>query len=328
MTGNGQIMRGLRRATDGYQDAMTQVAMVVHEDKIAALRGADPRELLRSALLARGEPPPRVYPTSSSDAGQGATRTALAEGAQLVVVCGGDGTVNSCATALAGTGVPMAVVPSGTGNLVAGNLELPTDPAEAVAVAVDGVDRPVDLGRLPGGVLVGMAGLGLDAAMVQDVSHVWKRRVGWPAYAVSLARHLTDRGFTAVVDVDGRRTRHRHVRTVVVGNIGALHGGLSLFPDAQPDDGLLEVAVLAPRTALGWLSVAAYLLRSRRADRSPAVVRRRGRHITVAARHPLRREVDGEPLPDARGLEVTVQPGALLLRTPAEDRSAHTESGH
>jgi len=327
MTGNGQIMRGLSRPPDGYQDAMTQVAMVVHEDKIAALRGADPRELLRSTLLARGEPPPRMYPTSSGDGGQEAARTALAEGAQLVVVCGGDGTVNACAAALAGTGVPMAVVPLGTGNLVAGNLDLPTDPAEAVAVALDGVDRPMDLGRLPGGVLVGMAGLGLDAAMVQDVSHVWKRRIGWPAYAVSLARHLTDRGFTAVVDVDGSRTRHRHVRTVVVGNIGGLHGGLSLFPDAQPDDGLLDVAVLAPRTALGWMSVTAHLLRGRKANRPPAVVRRRGRHIVVAARHPLRREADGEALPDARGLNVVVEPGALLLRTRAADRSARPESG-
>ncbi|GAA1987089.1 diacylglycerol/lipid kinase family protein [Catenulispora subtropica] len=316
MSGTGRIMRGLGEAPAGNQGAMAQVAVVVHEEKLAAVRGADPRELLRAALLARGEPPPKLYPTSSGDAGEGATRAALAEGAQLVVVCGGDGTLNACAAALAGTGVPMAVVPIGTGNLVARNLGIPRDLASAVATAVGGAERPVDLGRLgppDGGVLVGMAGVGLDAAMVQDAPKALKRRVGWPAYVVSLVRHLADRGFPAVVEVDGRRSRHWNVRTVVVGNVGALHGGLALFPDAQPDDGVLEVAVLAPRTVLGWIPVAARLLRG--GGGPPTVVRRRGRHIVITGRGSLRREADGEPLPDGSVLDVTVEPGALLLRT-------------
>lgn len=293
---------------------MNQVAVVVHEGKLAALRGDDPCDLLHQALRARGEPAPKLYPTSSGNAGAEATRAALADGARLVVVCGGDGTVSACAAALAGTGVPMAVVPIGTGNLVARNLGIPLDPATAVAVAVGGVDRSVDLGRLDGGpgVMVGMAGAGLDAAMVQDAPQWLKRRAGWAAYAVSLVRHLADRGFDAVVDVDGRRIRHKHVRTVVVGNVGALHGGLSLFPQARPDDGLLDVAVLAPRTALGWGSVAANLLRGR--GRTAAVQRRRGRHIVISARRPLRRESDGEPLADGRVLDIVVQPGALVLR--------------
>ena len=90
---------------------MNQVAIVVHEDKLAALRGDDPCDLLRWALRERGEPPPKRYPTSSGDGGGEAARAALADGARLVVVCGGDGTVNACAAVLAGTGVPMAVVP-------------------------------------------------------------------------------------------------------------------------------------------------------------------------------------------------------------------------
>lgn len=296
---------------------MNQVAIVVHEGKLAALRGEDPCDLLRWALRARGEPPPRLYPTSSGDAGGQAARAALEDGARLVVVCGGDGTVSACADALAGSGVPMAVVPIGTGNLVAGNLGIPKDLADAVAVAVGGVDRAVDVGRLgggqpDGGVMVGMAGVGLDAAMVGDAPTGLKRRLGWPAYLVSLARHLADRGFSAEIEVDGRRTQHRHVRTVVIGNVGALHGGLSLFPEAQPDDGVLDVAILAPRTVPGWLSVAVRLLRGR--ERPPVVERRRGRHIVVTGRHPLRREADGEPLEDGCVLDVTVAPGALLVR--------------
>ncbi|NUR24504.1 MAG: acylglycerol kinase family protein, partial [Catenulispora sp.] len=118
-------MRGLGDPPGGYQDAMTQVAVVVHEDKLAAVRGDDPLELLRAALRERGEPEPRIYPTSSGDGGREAARRALADGAELVVVCGGDGTVSACAAALAGSGVPMAVVPIGTGTLVAGNLGIP-----------------------------------------------------------------------------------------------------------------------------------------------------------------------------------------------------------
>jgi diacylglycerol kinase family enzyme len=318
---------------------MNQVAIVVHEGKLAALRGEDPCDLLRWALRERGAPPPKRYPTSSGDAGGDAARAALADGARLVVVCGGDGTVSACAAALAGTGVPMAVVPIGTGNLVAGNLGISPDLATAVAVAVNGVDRAVDVGRLGGGgtggaggrggsgesdegVMVGMAGVGLDAAMVQDAPHRLKRRIGWPAYVVSLVRHLADRGFAAEIEVDGRRTSHRHVRTVVVGNVGALHGGLSLFPDSRPDDGVLEVAILAPRTVLGWVSVVVRLLSGRRGLRGrhdqrqpPTVERLRGRHIVVSGRKVLRRETDGEALADGSVLEVTVEPGALLLRT-------------
>ncbi|MEY9931220.1 diacylglycerol kinase (ATP) [Catenulispora sp. GP43] len=291
---------------------MNQVALVVHEGKLAALRGDDPRDLLRWALRERGDPPPKVYATTSDDPGGQAVRTALADGARLVVVCGGDGTVSACAAALAGTGIPMAVVPIGTGNLVARNLGVPRDPAEAVAVAVNGVDQAVDVGRLDDGVMVGMAGAGLDAAMVQDAPHRLKRRIGWPAYVVSLVRHLADRGFAATVEVDGHLTRHKHIRTVVIGNVGALHGGISLFPDARPDDGVLEVAILAPRTVLGWASVVVHLMRGQ--GRSPAVEQLRGRHIVVRAQRPLRREADGEPLADAPVLDVRVAPKALLLR--------------
>jgi len=267
-----------------------------------------------------------MYPTSSGDGGREAARRALAEGAELVVVCGGDGTVSACAAALAGSGVPMAVVPIGTGNLVAGNLGIPKDLAAAVQIAVGGVDRALDVGRLGGsgddGVMVGMAGLGLDAAMVQDAPKALKRRIGWPAYVISLVRHLADRGFDAVVDVDGEKTRHRHVRTIVVGNLGTLPGGLTMFPDARPDDGLIEVAVLAPRTVVGWVPIAARLARggssNRSSNRSPAVQRRRGKRIVVTVvggRGPMRREVDGEALPDGRVFEVAVDPGALLLRS-------------
>ncbi|MFD0636668.1 diacylglycerol/lipid kinase family protein [Catenulispora yoronensis] len=270
--------------------------------------------MLRAALAARGEPPPRCYATTARDSGGEATRAALAAGARLVVVCGGDGTVSACAAVLAGTGVPMAVIPAGTGNLVAGNLGIPKDPAAAVEIALNGVDRPIDVGRMTEGVVVGMAGLGLDAAMVQDAPRSLKRRLGWPAYLVSLTRHLADRGFTIAVEVDGHSTQYRHVRAVVIGNLGALHGSLTLFPDAQADDGVLRVAILAPRSLFGWLVVATRLLR-KRGRNGGSVQRLHGQRIFINGSRELRRESDGEALADGFGLDVVVEPAALMVRS-------------
>lgn len=292
---------------------MTQVAVVCQEEKLAALRGDDPRSLLAAAVEARGWPRARWYPTDASDGGAGAARAALAEGADLVLACGGDGTVNACASVLAGGGVPMAVLPAGTGNIIAANLGIPAEAAEAIRVALGGSERVVDVGRTGGGVMVAFAGAGLDAAMVQDAPTWLKRRVGWLSYAVSLARHLPDRGFGIVVDVDGRRTRHWGVRTVVVGNMSSLQGGLVLFPDAQPDSGLLEVVVIAPRTLPAWLAVVVDLFAGL-GTTGDSVRRFRGRHIKVTARRPVRRESDGEALPDGTVLDVVADPGALRIR--------------
>lgn len=304
------------------------MAVVSHEEKLAALHGDDPRSLLSAAVEARGWPEPRWYSTSAADAGAGAARTALDDGARLVVVCGGDGTANACAAILAGTGVPMALIPAGTGNIIAANLGIPSEPAEAVRVALAGHDRRIDVGRLaaengadgqPGGaVMVAFAGSGLDAAMVQDAPHWMKRRLGWASYAVALIRHLPDHAFGVVVDVDGQRTRHRAVRTVVVGNLASLQGGLTLFPDVSPDDGQLHVAVIAPASLPAWIAAVADLL-GRRRKPTDAVQRFRGRRIVVTSRRPLRREADGEPLPDGPALDVRVEPGALLIRTDPEN---------
>jgi undecaprenyl-diphosphatase len=191
-----------------------------------------------------------------------------------------------------------------------------------VAVALDGVDRRLDVGRIGEGVVVGMAGLGLDAAMVQDAPHALKRRLGWPAYVVSLLRHLGDRHDTVTLDVDGHRTLHRNVTGVVVGNMGKLHGGLALFPDAQPDDGLLDVVVIAPRGLRGWISGIVDVVRGK--QNSSALRRHRGRRIIVTGRRPMRREADGDALPDDWAMDVTVEEGALLLRTPEDSASGQS----
>ena len=296
---------------------MTRVAVVEHALKSEAA-GSGPgslREALCETVRAAGWPEAVWLSTSEQEPGRGLAAQAVKDGAELVVVSGGDGTVSSCAAGLAGSGVPMAVIAAGTGNLIATDLGIPADQAAALDVLTSGVDRPVDVGRTAGGVVVGMAGIGLDAAMVADAPAWLKKHAGWSAYAVSLLWHLPDRGTRVSVELDGVRRVHDRVRTLVVGNTGTLRGGIRLLPDAVPDDGLLDIVLLAPRGLLGWLPVVARLA-ARRGKSTEAVRRFQARHIVIRTRRPVRREVDGELLSRGRALEITVDPGALLVRVP------------
>jgi undecaprenyl-diphosphatase len=294
---------------------VTRVAVVAHGAKTAADGSDGVRAAVHEAVSAAGWPVPVWLPTSELDSGRGLAEQAVKDGAELVVVCGGDGTVSSCAEGLAGTGVPMVILAVGTGNLIAANLGIPSDLQSALEVMTRGVDRALDVGRYARGLVVGMAGIGLDAAMVADAPAWLKKHAGWSAYAVSILRHLGDRGFGVTVELDGVRHARRRVRALVVGNMGALRGGIQLLPDARADDGLLDVVLLTPRGILGWLPVAARLA-ARRGRSTAAVERFQGRHIVVRTRHGVRQEVDGELAGRARVLEVTVDPGALLVRVP------------
>jgi diacylglycerol kinase (ATP) len=301
---------------------MTRMTVIAHAVKTDTDGPGSLREALYNAAHAAGWPEPTWLSTSKDEPGRGLAERAVQDGAQLVVVCGGDGTVSSVAAGLAGTGVPMCIMAAGTGNLVAANLGIPADAPAALEVMASGVDRPVDVGRTREGVMVGMAGIGLDASMVADAPPWLKAHAGWSAYAVSLLRHLPDLGIQVTVELDGVRRVHDRVRALVVGNTGTLRGGIRLLPDAVPDDGLLDLVVLAPRGFPGWLPVAARL--AARRGRSTDTVRRfQARHIVIRTRRMVRQEVDGELLPPSRVLEVTVDPGSLLVRVPKNgDRAA------
>ncbi|KIF04815.1 diacylglycerol kinase, partial [Streptomyces sp. RSD-27] len=182
----------------------------------------------------------------------------------LVVACGGDGTVRACADVLAHTGIPLAVVPCGTGNLLAHNLSLPADPCAALEAALCGETTRIDVGRVRGDGqrpvrFTVMAGAGFDAAMVADASERVKRRLGWAAYALSAVRHLGDPRMRLTIRLDLGPVQERRARMVVIGNVGRLQGGLPLLPDARPDNGRLQVVLLDPRGVRGWLAAAGHL---------------------------------------------------------------------
>jgi diacylglycerol kinase (ATP) len=274
------------------------------------------RKSVRQVMDDHGWDEPLWLETTPEDPGRGQAESAVSAGADLVLACGGDGTVTACAEGIAGTGVPLAIIPMGTGNLLARNVGLPMDLDEALAVALGRVQQPIDAGRVNGTLFVVMAGLGLDAQMLSGTSDPLKKRLGWLAYAISAVRHLGDRPMRATVSADGGRRRRMRASALIVGNVGWLRGGLPLLPDARPDDGMLDAVVLIARGLTGWLAVAAHIVLRRPAHGRVYRVQFTELQVTLDQEQPW--ELDGEVMGSTRQLTVVAQPGALLLRMPPQ----------
>lgn len=253
-------------------------------------------------------------PTTEQSPGTEQGERAAAGGVDTVVACGGDGTVRAVLEGVAGTSAHLGVVPLGTGNLLASNLDLPTG-LDAVAISVSGAPRRLDVGVINGERFAVMAGVGLDASMIADASSALKRRVGTLAYVVSALkqiRTLRSQVFRVDVEADGESWSGRSAM-VLIGNCGDVSGGLTVFPDAQPDDGRLDVAIVTATSLRAWLSVLGRMVLSR-PQRSDLVRRSSARHIVVRLDRPLPYELDGEVRPAARVLDVSVEPDAVSVR--------------
>jgi YegS/Rv2252/BmrU family lipid kinase len=259
--------------------------------------------------------------TTPEDPGQGLTAKAVAEGVDLVMAQGGDGTVMACVTGLAGTDVPLAVLPGGTGNLLATNFDIPADLEGSVEVALHGDRVRLDVAAMDDDRFVVMGGIGFDAAMLRDADPKLKEHVGAVAYVVSGFRHLRRRATRFRLRLDDRRI-DRTGQGVLIGNLGRLQGGLPVMPDARPDDGLLDVAVLQTRTVLDWLALAARVLLRRR-HKDPQLELFQARRVEVHCDRPQPVERDGDPLDTPRDhVVVEVVPAALTLCVPRSKGSA------
>jgi YegS/Rv2252/BmrU family lipid kinase len=253
--------------------------------------------------------------TTKEDPGQGQTAKAVAEGVDLVMAQGGDGTVMACVTGLAGTEVPLAVLPGGTGNLLATNFDVPADLEGAVEVALDGDRARLDVAALDDDRFVVMGGVGFDAAMLRDADPRLKEHLGAVAYVLSGFKHLRRRATRFRLGLDDRPPIERTGQGVLVGNLGRLQGGLPVMPDARPDDGLLDVAVLQTRTVLDWLALAARVLLRRSKD--PQLELFQARRVEIGCDRPQPVERDGDPLDTPRDhLVIEVVPRALTLCVP------------
>jgi diacylglycerol kinase family enzyme len=272
------------------------------------------RRTILTGLTDAGWPEPAWFETTPEDPGRGQARQAIKDGAELVFACGGDGTVMACVTALAGTDVAMAVLPAGTGNLLAANLGLAGDPATGVQVAIEGGRRRIDVGVVGDRCFAVMAGMGFDAEMLAGTSETAKKHIGWLAYVGGAVKHLRDRPMRARIVLDGGAPMPRRPRTVIVGNVGRLQGGVRLLNAAEPDDGKLDVAILSPNSLRHWASLSWAVIR--RQDRVPLMETYTAKRVEIFSNRAQPRQLDGDLIEPGRTLKIQVRHRALLLCVP------------
>jgi diacylglycerol kinase family enzyme len=289
-----------------------RTAVIANPSKMA--RPEIVRALVTEVLAEHGWPAPLWWETTPDDPGGGQTRAAVAAGAEIVIAAGGDGTVRACVEQLVSTDTALAILPFGTGNLLATNLRVPLRTRDALAVVTSGRRRRVDVGLLGDRTFVVMAGIGLDALMLRDAPETLKRRIGWPAYLWAAARHLCEPPMALTLRVGADPPITRRARMLLIGNVGRLQGGVPVLPGARPDDGVLDIVVLMPPRRTSWIPLAWALLR--RAPAPPLMELFRADRIEVssAVRHPC--ELDGELLSPTAGLTATIRPGALSVYVP------------
>jgi diacylglycerol kinase (ATP) len=287
-------------------------------------------DTLRAAVSDTFSSEVQWWETSKEDPGRGMAGEAVEAGCDVVVAVGGDGTVRAVAEALAGTQVALGIVPQGTGNLLARNLEVPLEDIPAALARVrDGEPKRIDMGWVDidgdeRGFVV-MVGFGIDAQMLVETDDDLKDRAGWLAYVEAMGRALAGTEMTDItVTLDEGEPREMRGHTMLIGNCGMVQGGIRLLPDAVLDDGLLDLLLVSADGPLQWLdTVRSFVwengIRRLLGNVDEAVSTESTQHIsaeraTVELASPLAFEIDGEEVGEVTKFSVRVQPAALTVR--------------
>ncbi len=270
---------------------------------------------LRTALARHGVDEPLWREVPKAKHVPSAVAELVAAGVDLLFVWGGDGTVRRALNALGAAPVTLAILPAGTANLFASNLGIPRDLEEAVSVGLAGRQRTLDLGVVNGERFGVMAGVGFDAVMIRKAEAGLKDRLGRLGYVVAGVGAVRRDAVHARVSVDGMPWFEGPTTCVLVGNMGDVLGGISAFPDAQPDDGRLDVGVVTADSALDWARTLGRTMIGH-PDSSPFVQTTVGAVIDVDLDEELPFEVDGGARKKTRYLRFRVQPAAIRVRVP------------
>jgi diacylglycerol kinase (ATP) len=259
-------------------------------DPIAAKRRA---ELVAAAARARGAEVTIDFTARAGHAAELGAR-AVACGADAVIIWGGDGTFNEAASALIGTGIPVGLVPAGSGNGLARALGVPWDPAAALARAFGGVPTAIDAGRMAGRCFFNIAGIGFDARVAALFNRRAKgTRGGWPYIVIGVREGCRYCSLEYDVGLDGEM---HHYRALIIAFANGREYGLGarIAPDARLDDGLLDAIIVEERGVVARFWDARHLAKGT-AHLAPLVTTRRVRRATIESPGEMEFHVDGEP---------------------------------
>ena len=233
---------------------VSELAVIYNPEKIALHR-------LEKAF-AKHDATPTFLATDSSSNGATQAREAIGLGLDVIFVAGGDGTLRNVVQGIAGQDIAIGILPLGTGNILARNLKIPIGNLDAaIKKALSGNRYQLDLGvakavfadgSLREFIFTGIAGVGMDAKLMENTQPKLKRRVGWIAYIEGGIRSLPLKFERFDVQIDNQ-VRTLKSYSLLVGNVGWLPGLISMMPDAQMDDGKLDIAAIGPRKIWNWV---------------------------------------------------------------------------
>lgn len=286
-------------------------------------RSSSLRRRVAAAFAERRIPFDVVEPGSARES-MGVARVAAEEGYRTVAAVGGDGTVAAALRGTAGTEVPVAILPFGTGNQLAANFGIPLGLEQSVEVAVRGEVEAIDLGRIDGEYFALIAGAGLDAEVMAEATDDLKRRFGAAAYLMAGVRAgvknlMTPNTAEFRIVADGEEIEVT-ATMVLLANVGQLAArplpvDIQVGPEVSSRDGLLDVAVFAPRSAP---EIAEILIQMARRDYegSDRTLFLQAREVRVDADPPVKTQIDGEPAGETP-LEAVSEPLAGRIVVPA-----------
>lgn len=278
--------------------------------------------LLRQRFADADWAEPLWLETTPDDPGRAMTAQAVAEKVDLVVAAGGDGTIRVVIAGLVGSDIPVGLLAAGTVNLLARNLEIPLRLEDAIEVALGDQERTIDLIKLtaddgePDHFAV-MAGIGTDAAIMDEADADLKKKIGPAAYAVAAARNLGREPVRTKITIDGGRPHRRRAVLCVIGNVGEVPGLVSLIPDARLDDGRLDLLVASPRRLRDWITAFVRVL-LRRHHEDANLDHWTGHRVEVTVPEAESYQLDGDTEGEASKLVAEVVPAAVRVKVPAD----------
>lgn len=328
--------RKLAEQLDKRDDDQVHYAFVINPSKPQAeQRKQHIQEFCEAKHLTQVE----YIETQLDKDGRACALEALEHGADVVVAVGGDGTVRTVASAVSGTGHALGIIPIGTGNLFARNMGVPVDDIDAaLTVATSHGSRLVDMGRLTlldhpeddhGHAFLIIAGIGFDAAMIDDTNPELKANISWLAYFVGGVKNLFApkfRGTLTVTSADGstHTIKNLDFRTVMAGNCGQIPM-FSLMPAASYDDGLLDFEIIDTTGGiLGWANLFGDVVHQTiigKPEQNPlstnsTIEQVQGVSAEITLEKPAKAQVDGDMLPETKHIRFSVDHRALIVRVP------------